>query len=59
MMQDRGYEQAAHLYDLFDAKDNIDFFGHYAAQAGEILDFGASSPITSSPRTKRETPCWW
>jgi len=37
------YEKAAHFYDLFDAKENIEFFFHYASEAGEILDIGAGS----------------
>jgi len=39
----RGYEKCAHLYDLFDRKENIDFFFHYASEAGEILDIGAGT----------------
>ena len=38
-----GYENTAHLYDLFDCKENIEFFYHYARQAGEILDIGAGT----------------
>jgi len=38
-----GYEQCAYLYDLFDRKENIEFFYHYAAQAKEILDVGAGT----------------
>jgi SAM-dependent methyltransferase len=38
-----GYERTAHLYDLFDDKENAGFFGHYAHRAGEILDVGAGT----------------
>ena len=38
-----GYERTAHLYDLFDDKENAGFFGHYAQRAGEILDVGAGT----------------
>lgn len=34
-----GYEKSAHFYDLFDTKENIEFF-HFASEAGEILDIG-------------------
>ena len=30
-----GYEKVAPLYDLFDTKENIEFFSHYASEAGE------------------------
>ncbi len=29
----RGYEKSAHLYDIFDTKENVGFFVHYGAQA--------------------------
>lgn len=45
----RGYEESAHLYDAFDTKDNVDFFLHYAAQAGEILDIGAGTGRVAIP----------
>ena len=38
-----GYEEAAHLYDLFASEDSLDFFCHYGAEAGEILDVGAGT----------------
>jgi SAM-dependent methyltransferase len=44
-----GYEKSAHLYDIFDDKDNVDFFLHYAAQAGEILDVGAGTGRIAIP----------
>jgi SAM-dependent methyltransferase len=52
-LEDQGYEKAAHLYDLFDTKDNIDFFFHYAAQAGETLDIGAGTGRIAVPLAKR------
>jgi SAM-dependent methyltransferase len=48
-----GYERSAHLYDLFDDKENVDFFGHYAARAGEILDVGAGTGRIAIPLTER------
>lgn len=44
-----GYEKCAHLYDLFDNKENIEFFYHYASQAGEILDIGAGTGRIAVP----------
>lgn len=43
MTYDTGYEKCAHLYDLFDTKENIEFFFRYASQAKEILDIGAGT----------------
>jgi SAM-dependent methyltransferase len=48
-----GYEQVAHLYDLFDQKPNIEFFYHYAAQAGVILDVGAGTGRIAIPLAER------
>lgn len=48
-----GYERSAHLYDLFDDKENVDFFGHYAARAGEILDVGAGTGRIAIPLAER------
>jgi len=50
---DRGYEKVAHLYDLFDRKDNIEFFFRYAAAAGEILDIGAGTGRIAIPLAER------
>lgn len=44
-----GYEKAAHLYDLFDRKENIEFFYRYASAAGEILDIGAGTGRIAIP----------
>lgn len=48
-----GYEKAAHLYDLFDQKANIEFFFHFAFQAGEILDIGAGTGRIAIPLAER------
>lgn len=54
-----GYEKAAHLYDLFDQKANIEFFFHFAFQAGEILDIGAGTGRIAIPLAERGvTVCW-
>jgi SAM-dependent methyltransferase len=45
----QGYEKSAHLYDLFDTKDNIPFFLHYGRPAGEILDIGAGTGRIAIP----------
>ena len=49
MTYDTGYEKCAHLYDLFDTKDNIEFFYHYASEAQEILDIGAGTGRIAFP----------
>jgi SAM-dependent methyltransferase len=49
MIPCNGYDKAADLYDLFDTKPNIDFFMHYASQAGEILDIGAGTGRIAIP----------
>jgi SAM-dependent methyltransferase len=48
-----GYEKSAHLYDLFDDKDNVDFFAHYGARAGDILDIGAGTGRVAIPLAER------
>lgn len=48
-----GYEKSAHLYDLFDTKENIEFFYHYASQAGKILDIGAGTGRIAIPLAER------
>lgn len=53
MRKQSGYEKSAHLYDLFDRKDNIDFFSHYAEESGEILDIGAGSGRIALPLARR------
>lgn len=34
---DSGYEKCAHLYDLFDTKENMEFFFRYASGVGRYL----------------------
>ncbi|UCG90192.1 MAG: class I SAM-dependent methyltransferase [Candidatus Heimdallarchaeota archaeon] len=53
MVVDKGYEKAAHLYDLFDTKENIDFFFRYGKEAGVILDIGAGTGRIAIPLAKR------
>jgi len=48
-----GYEKSAHLYDLFDKKENIEFFYQYTKDAGEILDIGAGTGRIAIPLAKR------
>jgi hypothetical protein len=43
MMAKSGYEKCAHLYDLFDTKENVGFFLRYGSEAGEVLDIGAGT----------------
>ncbi len=43
MVVDKGYEKAAHLYDLFDTKDNVDFYFKYGKGTRVILDIGAGT----------------
>jgi SAM-dependent methyltransferase len=49
MSECSGYERSAHLYDLFDAKPNVAFFGRYAREAGEVLDIGAGTGRIAIP----------
>ena len=51
--RDSSYEQCAHFYDLFDQKENIEFFYHYASQSGEILDVGAGTGRIAIPLAER------
>ncbi|MFX0182365.1 MAG: class I SAM-dependent methyltransferase [Candidatus Hodarchaeota archaeon] len=53
MVVDKGYEKAAHLYDLFDTKDNIDFFYHYGKEAKSILDIGAGTGRIAIPLAEK------
>lgn len=46
---DRSYGKTAHLYDLFDQKQNIEFFYHFASRAGEVLDIGAGTGRIAIP----------
>jgi SAM-dependent methyltransferase len=51
--ENTGYEGSAHLYDLFDQKPNVEFFCHYAAQAGETLDIGSGTGRIALPLAER------
>jgi SAM-dependent methyltransferase len=53
MTEQSGYERSAHLYDLFDRKENVDFFYHRAVQAGEVLDVGAGTGRIAIPLARR------
>ncbi len=53
MREQSGYEKSAHLYDLFDQKENIDFFYHYADTASDILDVGAGTGRIAIPLARR------
>lgn len=53
-----GYEWSAHLYDLFDRKENVEFFYRYAAEAGEILDIGAGTGRIAIPLARRGVAAW-
>ena len=48
-----GYEKSAQLYDLFDRKDNTEFFLKFALKAGEFLDIGAGTGRIAIPAAKR------
>jgi SAM-dependent methyltransferase len=55
---DRSYGKSAHFYDLFDQKENIDFFYHYASKAGEVLDIGAGTGRIAIPLAERGVKVW-
>lgn len=44
-----GYEKSAHLYDLFDDKNNLGFFLKYASEVSEVLDIGAGTGRIAVP----------
>jgi SAM-dependent methyltransferase len=50
-----GYEKSAHLYDLFDSKDNLGFFLSYAEGDGPVLDVGAGTGRISIPLAQQGT----
>ena len=52
-MAKSGYEKCAHLYDLFDTKENIEFFLRYASEAGEVLDIGAGTGRIAVPLAEK------
>jgi methylation protein MtfA len=43
------YAKSAHLYDLFDQKNNIKFFYQYASRVDEVLDIGAGTGRIAIP----------
>lgn len=53
MIRHGGYDRAAVYYDLFDTKDNIDFFYQYAQSAGIIADIGAGTGRIAVPLAAR------
>lgn len=53
-----GYAKVAHLYDIFDTKENIDFFLGYAADAGGVLDIGAGTGRIAVPMAERGVRVW-
>jgi SAM-dependent methyltransferase len=53
-----GYAKVAHLYDVFGAKENIDFFLSYAAEGGDILDVGAGTGRIAVPMAARGARVW-
>lgn len=53
VIEDRGYEKAAYLYDLFDTKENINFFLHYSREFGEVLDIGAGTGRIAVPLAEK------
>lgn len=53
MIHVSGYEKCAHLYDLFDTRENIEFFLHYGSEAKEILDIGAGTGRIAFPLAEK------
>ncbi|MFX0052483.1 MAG: methyltransferase domain-containing protein [Candidatus Hermodarchaeota archaeon] len=53
MTIDQGYEKSAHLYDIFDNKDNINFFCHYGENAKSVLDIGARTGRIAIPLAEK------
>jgi len=47
------YEKNAHLYDLFDQKENIEFFYHYASRPVRALDVGDGTGRIAIPLAER------
>lgn len=53
MRVNKGYEKAAHLYDLFDTKDNVAFFYQFAKEFKKILDIGAGTGRIAIPLAEK------
>ena len=53
MMAKSGYEKCAHLYDLFDTRENTEFFLRCVSEAGEVLDIGAGTGRMAIPLAER------
>ena len=53
MRIDKGYEKVAHLYDLFDTKNNIDFFYKFAKEFKKVLDIGAGTGRIAIPLAEK------
>jgi SAM-dependent methyltransferase len=49
-----GYEKSAQLYDLFDQKENVGFFSHYATPGEVVLDVGAGTGRIALPLAERD-----
>lgn len=50
------YEKAAHLYDLFDTEENIEFFLRYASEAGEESKHPLTSVLSPTGRGEDNPP---
>ena len=53
-----GYAKVAHLYEIFDTKENVDFFLGYAEEDGDILDIGAGTGRIAIPIAERGGRVW-
>jgi SAM-dependent methyltransferase len=53
-----GYAKVAHLYDIFDTKENIDFFLGYAAEGRDVLDIGAGTGRIAIPMAEHGARVW-
>jgi SAM-dependent methyltransferase len=56
--EERSYGRSAHLYDLFDDKDNVELFHHYGSLAGEMLDVGAGTGRIAIPLAESGVRLW-
>jgi ubiquinone/menaquinone biosynthesis C-methylase UbiE len=51
--EDKGYEKAAKFYDIFDTKNNIDYFFNFAKDCEKVLDIGAGTGRIAIPLAKK------